>query len=142
VNQVLLIKLSWAEDGPTVISHIPLRVRCSWWLRVNVFRRSSAVAGGGPGKETIWQEAQAAQLQTPANFPTFSPPLSAHPPYTPNATAMRNFWALPALLRITLANQHAFSVFDDLLAYPQVRHPTKPSPPSRIDCLHNYSTKS
>jgi hypothetical protein len=34
--------------------------------------------------------------------------------------AMRNFWALPAVLRIALASQHAFSVFDDLLAFPQV----------------------
>lgn len=34
---------------------------------------------------------------------------------------MRNFWALPAVLRIALASQHAFSVFDDLLAFPQVR---------------------
>jgi protein OS-9 len=33
---------------------------------------------------------------------------------------MRNFWALPAFLRIALASQHAFSVFDDLLAFPQV----------------------
>jgi hypothetical protein len=33
---------------------------------------------------------------------------------------MRNFWARPAVLRIALANQHAFSVFDDLLAFPQV----------------------
>jgi hypothetical protein len=33
---------------------------------------------------------------------------------------MRHFWALPAVLRIALANQHAFSVFDDLLAFPQV----------------------
>ncbi|KAH6342156.1 ER-associated degradation protein OS9-like protein [Parastagonospora nodorum] len=32
---------------------------------------------------------------------------------------MRNFWALPAVLRIALASQHAFSVFDDLLAFPQ-----------------------
>ncbi|KAF2874806.1 glucosidase II beta subunit-like protein-domain-containing protein [Massariosphaeria phaeospora] len=32
---------------------------------------------------------------------------------------MRNFWALPAFLRIALASQHAFSVFDDLLAFPQ-----------------------
>ncbi|KAF2726756.1 hypothetical protein EJ04DRAFT_506767 [Polyplosphaeria fusca] len=32
---------------------------------------------------------------------------------------MRNFWALPAVLRIALASPHAFSVFDDLLAYPQ-----------------------
>ncbi|KAF9699527.1 hypothetical protein EKO04_002541 [Ascochyta lentis] len=32
---------------------------------------------------------------------------------------MRNFWALPAVLRLALANQHAFSVFDDLLAFPQ-----------------------
>lgn len=37
------------------------------------------------------------------------------------AAAMRNFWALPAVLRIALASQHAFSVFDDLLAFPQVR---------------------
>ncbi|KAH7379266.1 hypothetical protein DE146DRAFT_682394 [Phaeosphaeria sp. MPI-PUGE-AT-0046c] len=37
----------------------------------------------------------------------------------PTAAAMRNFWALPAVLRIALANQHSFSVFDDLLAYPQ-----------------------
>jgi hypothetical protein len=35
-------------------------------------------------------------------------------------SSMRNFWALPAVLRIALANQHAFSVFDDLLAFPQV----------------------
>ncbi|KAF2682409.1 Pkinase-domain-containing protein [Lentithecium fluviatile CBS 122367] len=34
-------------------------------------------------------------------------------------TTMRNFWALPAFLRIALASQHAFSVFDDLLAFPQ-----------------------
>jgi hypothetical protein len=34
--------------------------------------------------------------------------------------SMRHFWALPAVLRIALANQHAFSVFDDLLAFPQV----------------------
>jgi hypothetical protein len=33
---------------------------------------------------------------------------------------MRNFWALPAVLRIALATQHTFSVFDDLLAFPQV----------------------
>jgi hypothetical protein len=33
---------------------------------------------------------------------------------------MRNFWALPAVLRIALASQHAFSVFDDLLSFPQV----------------------
>ncbi|OWY43964.1 glycoside hydrolase [Alternaria alternata] len=32
---------------------------------------------------------------------------------------MRGIWALPAVLRIALANQHAFSVFDDLLAFPQ-----------------------
>lgn len=32
---------------------------------------------------------------------------------------MRNFWALPALLRLTLASQHAFSVQDDILAFPQ-----------------------
>lgn len=32
---------------------------------------------------------------------------------------MRNFWALPALLRVALASQHAFSVNDDLLAFPQ-----------------------
>lgn len=32
---------------------------------------------------------------------------------------MKNFWALPAFLRIALASQHAFSVFDDLLAFPQ-----------------------
>ncbi|KAI8940395.1 hypothetical protein NX059_004086 [Plenodomus lindquistii] len=32
---------------------------------------------------------------------------------------MRHFWALPAVLRIALASQHAFSVFDDLLAFPQ-----------------------
>ncbi|KAF2800004.1 hypothetical protein K505DRAFT_229726 [Melanomma pulvis-pyrius CBS 109.77] len=32
---------------------------------------------------------------------------------------MKNFWALPAFLRIALASQHAFSVFDDILAFPQ-----------------------
>ncbi|EDU50647.1 PRKCSH domain containing protein [Pyrenophora tritici-repentis] len=32
---------------------------------------------------------------------------------------MRGIWALPAVLRIALASQHAFSVFDDLLAFPQ-----------------------
>ncbi|KAF2463014.1 Pkinase-domain-containing protein [Lindgomyces ingoldianus] len=31
----------------------------------------------------------------------------------------KNFWALPAFLRIALASQHTFSVFDDLLAFPQ-----------------------
>jgi hypothetical protein len=34
---------------------------------------------------------------------------------------MRNFWALPAFLRIALASPHSFSVFEDLLAFPQVR---------------------
>ncbi|KAL5114731.1 Protein OS-9 [Pleosporales sp. CAS-2024a] len=32
---------------------------------------------------------------------------------------MRNFWALPAVLRVAVATQHTFSVFDDLLAFPQ-----------------------
>ncbi|KAF2436569.1 hypothetical protein EJ08DRAFT_729076 [Tothia fuscella] len=32
---------------------------------------------------------------------------------------MRNFWALPAFIRIAIASQHQFSVFDDLLAFPQ-----------------------
>ncbi|QDS68220.1 hypothetical protein FKW77_010583 [Venturia effusa] len=32
---------------------------------------------------------------------------------------MKNFWSLPAILRVVLASQHQFSVFDDLLAYPQ-----------------------
>ncbi|KAL1604119.1 Protein OS-9 [Paraconiothyrium brasiliense] len=32
---------------------------------------------------------------------------------------MRNFWALPAFLRIALASPHSFSVFEDLLAFPQ-----------------------
>lgn len=32
---------------------------------------------------------------------------------------MRSFWALPAVLRVALANQHTFSVQDDVLAYPQ-----------------------
>ncbi|KAF1359519.1 hypothetical protein EJ07DRAFT_119501 [Lizonia empirigonia] len=32
---------------------------------------------------------------------------------------MKSFWALPAVLRLALAHQHAFSVFDDLLAFPQ-----------------------
>ncbi|OCL08039.1 hypothetical protein AOQ84DRAFT_222281 [Glonium stellatum] len=38
---------------------------------------------------------------------------------------MKNFWALPAFLRLVLATPHAFSVFDDLLAFPQyeVRFP-------------------
>jgi hypothetical protein len=34
--------------------------------------------------------------------------------------SMRGIWALPAVLRIALASQHAFSVFEDLLAFPQV----------------------
>ncbi|KAF2028128.1 Pkinase-domain-containing protein [Setomelanomma holmii] len=38
---------------------------------------------------------------------------------TSDQFTMRNFWALPAVLRIALASQHAFSVFDDLLAFPQ-----------------------
>ena len=34
---------------------------------------------------------------------------------------MRYFWALPAVLRpaLVLSSQHAFSVQDDLLAFPQ-----------------------
>jgi protein OS-9 len=36
---------------------------------------------------------------------------------------MKNFWALPAFLRIALASPHSFSVFEDLLAFPQVRMP-------------------
>ncbi|KAJ9669261.1 Protein OS-9 [Coniosporium apollinis] len=32
---------------------------------------------------------------------------------------MKNFWALPAFLRLALASQHAFSVLEDLLAHPQ-----------------------
>lgn len=38
---------------------------------------------------------------------------------TSKPPAMRNFWALPAVLRLAIASQHAFSVFDDLLAFPQ-----------------------
>jgi protein OS-9 len=33
---------------------------------------------------------------------------------------MKHIWTLPAVLRLALASQHAFSVLDDLLAYPQV----------------------
>ncbi|KAF2133063.1 Pkinase-domain-containing protein [Dothidotthia symphoricarpi CBS 119687] len=36
-----------------------------------------------------------------------------------NKLGQENFWALPAVLRIAVASQHAFSVFDDLLAFPQ-----------------------
>ncbi|CAI6332095.1 unnamed protein product [Periconia digitata] len=32
---------------------------------------------------------------------------------------MKNFWALPAFLRLALASQHAFNVHEDLLAFPQ-----------------------
>ncbi|KAF2225401.1 hypothetical protein BDZ85DRAFT_212671 [Elsinoe ampelina] len=32
---------------------------------------------------------------------------------------MRNFWALPALLRVAIASKNSFSVNDDLLAHPQ-----------------------
>ncbi|KAF2750865.1 hypothetical protein M011DRAFT_492248 [Sporormia fimetaria CBS 119925] len=32
---------------------------------------------------------------------------------------MKHFWALPAFLRVALASPHGFSVFDDLLAFPQ-----------------------
>ncbi|GAB7352708.1 hypothetical protein MBLNU459_g3064t1 [Dothideomycetes sp. NU459] len=32
---------------------------------------------------------------------------------------MKTFWALPAILRIALASQNAFSVHDDVLAFPQ-----------------------
>ncbi|KAF2146446.1 uncharacterized protein K452DRAFT_314730 [Aplosporella prunicola CBS 121167] len=34
---------------------------------------------------------------------------------------MRGLWALPALVRLTVASQHSFSVHDDLLAFPQYR---------------------
>ena len=34
---------------------------------------------------------------------------------------MKNFWALPAFLRLAIASQHSFHVFDDVLAHPQVR---------------------
>jgi protein OS-9 len=34
---------------------------------------------------------------------------------------MKHFWALPAFLRLAIASQHQFNVFDDVLAYPQVR---------------------
>lgn len=50
---------------------------------------------------------------------------------------MRNFWALPAVLRIALANQHTFSVFDDLLAYPQVGCACTSSIASRADMVHS-----
>lgn len=33
---------------------------------------------------------------------------------------MKGFWALPAILRVALASQNAFSVNDDVLAFPQV----------------------
>ncbi|KIW03950.1 uncharacterized protein PV09_04787 [Verruconis gallopava] len=32
---------------------------------------------------------------------------------------MKHFWALPAFLRLAIASQHQFNVFDDLLAFPQ-----------------------
>lgn len=37
---------------------------------------------------------------------------------------MRNFWALPAALRVVLAAQVPFSVQNDVLAFPQVYHGT------------------
>jgi protein OS-9 len=33
---------------------------------------------------------------------------------------MKHFWALPVFLRLVVASQHQFNVFDDLLAFPQV----------------------
>lgn len=33
---------------------------------------------------------------------------------------MKHFWALPAFLRLAIASQHQFNVFDDVLAHPQV----------------------
>lgn len=39
---------------------------------------------------------------------------------------MRNFWALPALLRVAVAAQNTFSVQDDVLAFPQVHARSSP----------------
>jgi protein OS-9 len=33
---------------------------------------------------------------------------------------MKHFWALPAFLRLAIASQHQFNVFDDVMARPQV----------------------
>ncbi|KAH8732639.1 hypothetical protein GQ44DRAFT_601576, partial [Phaeosphaeriaceae sp. PMI808] len=45
--------------------------------------------------------------------------VTSHPHHLTNPLTMKNFWALPAVLRLALASQHSFSVFDDLLAFPQ-----------------------
>jgi hypothetical protein len=37
---------------------------------------------------------------------------------------MKQFWSWPAFLRLVLANQQPFNVFDDLYAFPQVRRPS------------------
>lgn len=41
------------------------------------------------------------------------------PPFF-TAAMTRHFWALPAIVQLTLASQGSFSVLDDLLAFPQV----------------------
>jgi protein OS-9 len=62
-----------------------------------------------------------------------------HRPWTCTIT-MRNFWALPAVLRIAIASQHAFSVFDDILAFPQVRTTIQSSRPhiSKANTTNQY----
>ena len=39
------------------------------------------------------------------------------------ASKMKQFWSWPAFLRLVLANQQPFNVFDDLYAFPQARLP-------------------
>jgi hypothetical protein len=36
------------------------------------------------------------------------------------SSKMKHFWSWPAFLRIVIANQQPFNVFDDLYAFPQV----------------------
>lgn len=67
-------------------------------------------------RSDIWQLDMTPSLQPYTRLKLYLPTLLC--PSVDNAI-MKSFWALPAVLRIALASPHAFSVFDDLLAYPQ-----------------------
>jgi protein OS-9 len=60
---------------------------------------------------------------------------------------MKQFWSWPAFLRLVLANQQPFNVFDDIYAFPQVRLPPPPIeqsdfPQYEIDWLDHLPIKN
>ncbi|KAF2636328.1 Pkinase-domain-containing protein [Massarina eburnea CBS 473.64] len=92
-----------------------LKFKCEFYLGEGKEPRSSgnsfSVLPGGRLPAAICHLATHGQPQAPRRI--------THTTAHCAPIVMRNFWALPAVLRITFASQHSFNVFDDLLAFPQ-----------------------